>query len=99
MIAVHLLISTLLLLFAVGFHAVGTFPLCNLVDYTSIKDAKKFNHYVGNRMLLPAVVSGISAFVASMHPHLAIPLIFAPILSILAVVIWVVVGSKAFVIE
>ena len=99
MVAIHLLTTALLLLVAIGFHVIGTFPLCNLVDYDNIKDAKKFNQYVGYRMRLPAVVSGISAFVASQQAPLAIPLIFAPILSILAVVVWVGIGSKAFTIE
>lgn len=94
--AVHFVLALPLLAVALAVRFAGSARILNSVDYTRVEDAAALHRWAGNRLLLlPA--AALAAGLASLHAAaLALPLLFASILWLIAVAIWITVGSDRF---
>lgn len=73
-------------------YAVPSLRVLNFVNYDSARTVVRINRYAAVRLLLPALVWFASSWIIETRPKLAMPLIFAAIVSILVSVVWIAAG-------
>ena len=93
--AVHFVLALPLLAVALAVRFAGSARILNSVDYARVEDVAALHRWAGNRLLLPAAALA-AGLVSLRYPSLAFVLLFASVLWLIAVAIWVTVGSDRF---
>ncbi|PZQ18232.1 MAG: hypothetical protein DI564_02650 [Rhodanobacter denitrificans] len=94
--AVHFVLALPLLAVALAVRFAGSARILNSVDYARVDDVAALHRWAGNRLLLLPTEGLAAGLVSLRYPSLAFPLLFASILWLIAVAIWVTVGSDRF---
>ncbi|MFC4929847.1 hypothetical protein [Massilia sp. GCM10023247] len=89
---IFLLIALLLFLVAAVLRFSGERKLLNFVEYGPAQPVARINRHAAVRLLLPVCVNLGCAWIASVRPQLAVPLLFLTPLSLLAAVVWIAAG-------
>lgn len=94
--AVHFVLALPLLAVALAVRFAGTARILNTVDYARVNDAAALHRWAGNRLLLLPAAALAAGLASLRYPSLAFPLLFAVVVWLIAVAIWVTVGSERF---
>jgi hypothetical protein len=94
--AVHFVLALPLLAVALAVRFAGSARILNSVDYARVEDAAALHRWAGNRLLLLPAAALSAGLVSLRFAPLALPLLFASVLWLIAVAIWVTVGSDRF---
>lgn len=86
---IFLIIALLLVLLAALLYFASGLRLLNFVDYGSQDAVRRLNRYAAVRLLLPVAVNMGCAWLATLRPGLAVPLLFLTPVSILCAVVWI----------
>ena len=92
MSGIFLLIALILLLMAAVLYSMPNLRILNFVAYDSASSVIRINRYAASRLLLPALVFLLSAYVVEKRAELAVPLIFPCMISMLIAVVWIAAG-------
>lgn len=92
----HFLIAAILGGAAFAVRAAGTRRILNVVDYSRVTDAPALHRWAGNRMLPWPPVIALLGVVSLTDPRMALPLVYASMVCVLAMVIMVCAGTSRF---
>jgi hypothetical protein len=99
MFEVHLFLAIIFCLVTLTFRFGGDRVLFRVVNDQRLTDRTQFNRYISVRMLIPTSVAVCCAALSYDQAMLGIPLIFAIPLSLLCAIVWILIGSKRFLIS
>jgi hypothetical protein len=92
MSGIFLLVALALLCIAALLYFAPNLRILNFVTYDSASSVIRINRYAASRLLLPALVFLLSAYLVETHTELAVPLFFPCMISILIAVVWTAAG-------
>lgn len=87
-----LFIAALLLTISAALYLAPGIKLLNFVDYGPPGTVALINRHAARRLLLPAAVSLVCAYLAYLRPGLDVPLIFPILLAIVGTNVWIAAG-------
>ena len=86
----------ILLVVALAVRFAGNAHILNVVNYAQVADVAALHRWAGNKLLVLPLLSVVIGLVSLRSPSLAFPLVFVLATAIVAVAIWVAVGSARF---
>ena len=92
----HFFIAAILAGAAIAVRAAGTRRILNVVDYARVTDAPALHRWASNRMLPWPPVIALLGVVSLTNPRMALPLLYALMVCVLAMVIMVCAGTSRF---
>jgi hypothetical protein len=89
---IFLFIGLLLLSISALLYLMPNRKILNFVNYDTDQTTGTINRYAALRLLLPAFVFMTGSFFVQTRAELAVPLVFASIISVLIAVVWIAAG-------